>query len=189
MEENLSKPSIAKLTEISELSSLPLEVKDMLLPFYNSDDSTHKRMASVLNSIFTQHNNVFLLTNSILNDLVKNDPNHDLKSCDGKACSDIKIRFIEKGKVFKVLRKPVERAPGVKGRGGLYELSHPMFANLLIKIMGEDLCEAKKDNFIKWYDEELAKESKELVRPPKTEEELKMERRAREREERRNSFN
>jgi hypothetical protein len=190
MEKHLSKPSVAKLTEVSLLSDFPEDVQNMLAPFYTSTDTAHKRMASLFNSIFTQQNNVFLMTNEVLNDLVRNDPNHDLKSCDTDACDDLKRRTISEGNIFTVLRKPVKRAPGVKGRGGMYEVTNPLFHNLLISLMGRDVARAKKEKFLEWYDKSKAEETGEEVKQPKTEEELRIERKVYEREQaKRNSFN
>ena len=190
---NLSEPHMAKLTKVSKIEDFPFYVQSVLRPFYESEDSTHKRIGSLLNSMFTQQNNVFLLVNAMLNDIVKNDPNHNLESCDREACDEVKLRVISKSNILTVLRKPMARSPGVRGRGGLYEVTHPMFTDILDKLMGAELRKIKKEEFLIWYDTTNPPAEDEVAAEPKTEEELRIERQVLEREERqsakRNNFN
>lgn len=176
----------AKLTEINDLDSFDENIALLLKSFYDDSDTIIVRMATVLNSIYTQQNNVFLISVRLNNDLTKLDKNNPFESCNSDTHREIMNRFLTTG-IFKVLKKSVRRSPGVKGKAGLYELAHPKFYGPLVQLMGQDMCKAKKDAFVQWWDDTESDEEEssilELPKPkmPKTELELELERRASER--------
>lgn len=180
---DLSKKINAKLTEVSSLADLNSILSDVISPFYDSNESIHKRLGSILNSIFTQRTTVFSLTYRLNGSLVRNDPNHTLKSCDSKDHKEVMNLAFNSG-LFTILRKPVCKGYGIKGKAGLYELSHEKFLKPLKEVIGSDICDMKKQKFVDWWDNsvELSDSNHLSILPSmeKTEEELRVERIVRE---------
>lgn len=176
---NYGNKHFIKLTQTNPLDSFEPNIFNIVAPFYDYPDPIINRVGSVLNAIYTQQNSVFLITRDLVNDLVKNDKNHSIESCNTQIYKNM-MAFLFNSNIINVLRKPIRISPGIRGRAGLYELIHPEYLNPLIQIMGVDHCHAKKDSCIKWYDAEYSEETAK-PREPKTEFELEMERRARER--------
>lgn len=95
------RPDQAKLTETSLASELdPSEIKEVIETLYKEKNLNLKLLASVLNSIFTQHRGVFLFSYRICQDLVKNDKNIKRKSLNGDEYFNFMIntegKFIER---------------------------------------------------------------------------------------------
>lgn len=190
----LSKIAMAKLTRTKPVDEFSGAIKMVLLSMYESEDEVIQRMASIFNAIYTQQNSTFLVVKSLVNDLVKDDVNSLHKSCNTETYKEIMYRLFSNNIIVE-LKKAVQRSKGVAGKAGLYELVDVTYLEPLHKMAGRDVCEAKKAQFLIWYEGEYGKEAKKseeqstedlvkeaiIIARPKTEFELDMERRARER--------
>lgn len=148
-------PVDARLTEITPLSEMDQDKYEFIIQalnaFYQSSDPTHRRFGSVLNSIYTQGLSTFVLTKSFTDKLVKSDPHYTPNSCDTIGYKKM-MNFALSNNILKVLRNPVRNDVGIPGKSGLYELVDKKCLGLLYMIVGESVCLARKEVFIKWYD-------------------------------------
>ena len=146
LETTFMRPEVAKLCEVSPLDTFNEEMNEILEAFYKNHDSAVKMLGSIFNSIYTQHNNVFLLSVGIVRDLVAADAaRHKLTSCNGKSYNFIIHHCLMAGMFVKIREQVGKKA-------ALYELVHPKFLDPLYRVMSKEMLAAKKKRTIEWYD-------------------------------------
>lgn len=145
VKENLEKTNSVKLVNTKHLDDLPDIVIKPILAFYTSTSSSIQKSGSIINSIYTQQTNVFLLSLRIVSELVKNDPNIKYTSCNSTNYKEIMHKLFS-SKVITALRKPSGKF------AGLYELTSEIFLEPLRQQIGDDMLEATKKEHIEWYD-------------------------------------
>jgi len=153
-----------RLVDITPLSEFNEDIQAILLALYRNPNPRAKRFGSVLNSIYTHANNVFVLTHRLAIDLIEKDPHYAQKSCDGTSYKNM-LSFALQNLYLNVLRKPIRNDKGVTGKAGLYELSDEDFLAPLIEMIGATTCKANKDQKLKWYDENNTPELQENPSP------------------------
>lgn len=155
IQNNLINDDTVKLSSLSDLSKTSDDIKNMLEGFYECDNPVVQKIGTILNAIFTQKTNVFMLSIRILSDLVEKDPNLKAKSCHSSQYRKIIYRLLKSG-LLKKIREPNGN------NAGLYELIHEGFLSILIKEIGQDVLDAKKKAHIEWYDEESKKRQNKI---------------------------
>lgn len=143
-----------KLTQVSPIDVFDTNIKSILSAFYSNKDSKAQRFASILNSIYTHTNNVFILTYRLGNDLINEDPNHAFHQSNGDAYREM-LHYSLKGGYITCLREPVKTTKGVVGQAGLYELTDEDFLGPLIDMIGITNCRDNKIERIKWFDKQV----------------------------------
>ena len=153
-----------RLIDITPLDDFSRDIQAILMPFYKSRDPKARRFGTILNSIYTHANNVFVLTKRLAADLVEKDPHYPQKSCDTSSYKYM-ISYALQNLYLDVLRNPVQNNKNVSGKAGLYELSDPDFLAPLIEMIGISTVKANKDQTLKWYDENNTPEMQENPSP------------------------
>lgn len=143
-----------RLTEIKHLDEFTDDIQQTLRALYDSPISKVRRFASILNSIYSQAENVFVITYRLYSDLIKEDSNHIITTKPGDGVSYRQMLSFALGNGYITeLRKPSRISKGIYGKAGLYELTDKDFITPLIDMIGYANCKAKKDARLKWYDE------------------------------------
>ena len=145
-----SDPRLIYTTDLSEFKMPKYRAaKAVLTSFYNSPDPTHKRAASVLNSVFTQGVSIFLMTKKILEALIRGDSNIALKSLDGTSYKLLKKFFLEKGILEEVIKPSAYDSKGPK-RAGSYKLVDEKLLDYLDQLVGSTIRLAREKAYMKW---------------------------------------
>jgi hypothetical protein len=161
LKNSLDDPRLVDLTPIGEF---PPDIQSILFALYNNPDPRAKRFGSVLNSIFTHANGVFVLTQRLCAGLVEKDVHYTQKSTDSISYKKM-LGFALQNCYLNVLRSPVQNSKGVMGKAGLYELADEDFLAPLIEMIGITNLKANKDQKLKWYDENNTPEVQENPSP------------------------
>lgn len=146
LDENFTKEEMTKLNRVQPLESFNEEIREILKACYDHPDSRIKRLGSILNAIYTQYNTVFMLSVRILRELTPLDiANHGLKSCEGADYNWIIHQCLSLG-IFERIRDQVGK------KASLFRLVHPRYLDPLYRFVGKEICEAKADKNIEFWD-------------------------------------
>lgn len=147
IEERIVGKDHIKLFETSDINSMNDNIKECLETFYSDARPEIRKIATILNSIYTHQNHVFLFSFRIMNDLLRNDNNITVNSCHINNYKYLLHRMQSSG-MFEKKRSP-------KGRNaGLYKLKNPLFLKLLVELVGQDVLNGKEAAHTDWYDNE-----------------------------------
>lgn len=139
---------VSKLIEISPVESFNEEIQNILNAFYDHPESYFKRLATVVNAIYTQQNSVFTFSLGLAQDLIPLDKKHGF----GKP-NDIAYNLMMHKALVGGLFEKIREQTGNKA--ALYRLTHPKMLLELELLMGKEARQAKEDKFIQWWDETL----------------------------------
>lgn len=140
----------------SKLSEMPDFLTKELTYLYENECFEFNILASILNSIFTQKNPVFILGYRSVNNLIKNDVNIKKNAISGSRWKLFKKIFIYEENFIETIRAQKDKVPG------LYTLKNGYFLKLLQKYLGKDDFAKKKEVYISWYDKNILKKNLEL---------------------------
>jgi hypothetical protein len=111
---------------------------------YETPDTTFKRITSILNAIFTQRMQTFMLSRTSVIKLIKEDPNHDLSLSPNEYNHLLKV--ISQRSYFEVLR------PHTKKKAGVYKLIEPELTKELHRLAASEYFEAQEKNVLAFYE-------------------------------------
>lgn len=119
---------------------------------YETPDTTFKRITSILNAIFTQRIQTFMISRTSIIKLIKEDPNHDLSLSPNEYNHLLKV--ISQQSYFEVLR------PHTQKKAGVYKLIEPELTKELHRLAAKEYFEAQEKHVLDFY-ENNGKKSKE----------------------------
>lgn len=136
-----SMDELDSLTKISDTQFTDYYFTHM----YTCSHAIIKKMTTVVNAVFTQRRQTFLLSRNSLMDLLKNDVNHDL----GMSPNEYRkfIFYMIESKYFEVLRK------GTNRKASVYKLVQPKLVEALHKLAAKDYFETQEDLVLSYYDD------------------------------------
>lgn len=119
---------------------------------YSHNNKMMKKMATILNAVFAQRLQTFMLTRTSCIKLIKEDPNHEL-SLGTKEYGRL-LYFLTNCKMFSVLREPTNN------KAGVYQLTYPPLIKELHRLAAADFFKAQEEAVLAFYESEGYKEPK-----------------------------
>jgi hypothetical protein len=135
------------LKRTQPLDDHDLEIKKMLDIYYNQKGLQH-RLATLLNSIFTQQTQTFLFSRKHAVELFKQDDLSKYRTVSHKDYSLLLAIITNSPDDFQVLRKPTNN------KAGVYKLIEPQLVDVLIKLVGKKMLEAQEKKALDYYDQD-----------------------------------
>ena len=122
---------------------------DML---YENSNATIARTASLINAIFTQKLQTFMLSRNYCITLIKNDINHEYSLSNGEYSR--LLHYITNSGMFQVLRKPSNK------KAGVYKLIQPDFVAELHRLAAKEYFESQEKHVLEFYEKEIESSKK-----------------------------
>lgn len=173
-EQDFKSPIDPRLVELTELKDIMgnekyINIVPMLIAAYESTDPLTRRFGSILNAVVTQGITTFVITKALIDDLVKRDTHYQPNSCDTVSYKKLMRVLLGKG-ILRELRPPTRNLVGAPGNAGLYELVDKRFLVHIYPLIGEAVLNARRESFIKWYDENNTVKNKPVLSKEEEEE-------------------
>lgn len=121
-----------RLQITTPLDQLPGDLRALLLRCYEARTNKPRNyyFAAIINGIYTENLTAFLMSQNLLQELVKNDPNIARNTVDSKSYREFMAFMLNKGYV-RLLSQPERIAKGSKPIAGKWEWIHEPTLNLL----------------------------------------------------------
>jgi len=127
-----------RLQITSPLDQLPSDLRQLLSLCYQAKTNKPRNsyFAAILNGIYTENLSSFLMSQNLLQELIKNDPNIERNTVDSKSYREFMAFMLNKGYV-RLLSKPERIAKGSKPIAGKWEWTHEPTLAILKPYLGE----------------------------------------------------